>query len=216
MNADIADLVKAGKYVSGIIHVGANDGEEVPYYRQYGVQDIALFEPLPQAWEKCVAAYGKDPAIKISAFGWSDQNSTATINITENDKASSVLKTVPCDDPTKHPVFKDWNMGQWPVVDQTEIELRRYDWIVAHDHGYDASRYNTIVMDVQGMELEALKGMGDEIARCDYLIIELSETPVYEGEASGKEVSDWLLVRGLVQATPIMPHDNVLFIREGK
>jgi FkbM family methyltransferase len=193
----------------GVIHVGANDGEEFTYYKSMGITKLVGFEPLKDAFDRFEAAH---PDVMKFQLGWGNERAKVTIEVTENDKASSVLKRVDVEDWTKHPVFKDWNMGQWPIVGTEEITIIRYaDW-----EGINDADYNFLNMDIQGMELAALKGMGRQLENFDALVIECSESPVFKGEASGQEVSDWLDARGFERVTPIKPHNDVLFLRKDK
>ena len=216
MIADIKTIQELGHTITGIIHVGSNDGEEVPYYLERGIKNIALFEPLQQAFLKAVEwskSAKSDEKITAMPFGWAERSDVYQIQITENDKASSVMDRVDCDDPEKHPVFKDWNMGQWPIIGEEAISLVRYDEFVKAT-SWPTELFDCLVMDVQGMEMQALKGMGEELKNFKYLIIELSAEPVYKGEAPAEEVCRWLCGKGFERKTPILPHDNVLFIRE--
>lgn len=118
-------------------------------------------------------------------------------------------------------------MGQWPIVGQEAVVMRRYEDFVINGEGvtnlisggidycnYDPKNYNFLNMDIQGMELEALKGMGDQLNYFDALVIECSETPVYVGEASAEAVTGFLRGRGFERVTPIKLHNDVLFLRK--
>lgn len=219
MIADITTIQNLGHEIKGLVHVGANDGEEVAHYLENGIKNIALFEPLDAPYQKALdwensAKAGEN--IRVFPFGWAEKNQSYVMHITENDKASSVLELVPHGDPAEHPVLKDWNMGQLPVVGEANVLMVRYDDFVKNsviEPAYDPELYDCLVMDVQGMELQALKGMGSELDRFKYLIIELSEEPVYLGEAAAIDVCEWLCRKGFEKKTDILPHDNVLFIK---
>lgn len=197
----------------GVIHVGANDGEEFTYYAAMGIKNLVGFEPLHTPFKKFQKDY---PDVLKFEVGWGNENAKCEINVTENDKASSLLMTVPTDDWTTHPVFKDWNMGQWPIVGKDIIEIVKYeDWWLKNQP-YDNWDYNFLNMDVQGVELEALEGMGAQLDFFDAVVLELSAEPVYVGEAPAQEVSDWMEARGFERVSPIRPHNDTLFLRKDK
>ena len=75
--------------------------------------------------------------------------------------------------------------------------------------------YNCLVVDVQGMELQVLKGFGPHLDGMDCLNIECSEVPIYGGEAPASEVVAWLGERGFEAISPIEPHNDVLFVKNG-
>ena len=74
-----------------------------------------------------------------------------------------------------------------------------------------ASPYGTLVVDVQGMELETLEGFGEHLRHFTYLCIELSAKPVYDGEASAAEVINFLALYGFRQRTIVAEHADVVF-----
>jgi FkbM family methyltransferase len=196
----------------GVIHVGANDGEEFVYYKSMGIENLCGFEPL----KKPFRVFQQDhPDVLKFQLGWGLAGGKYGINVTENDKASSILKTVPTDNWEEHPVFKDWNMGQWPVVGREIIEVVKYADFMKGEP-YNPEDYNFLNMDIQGMELEALKGMGKQLDYFDALVIECSEQPVYVGEASAHEVEDYLTSQGFVRCSPVKLHNDILFLRKDK
>lgn len=196
----------------GVIHVGANDGEEFVYYKSMGVQNLMGFEPLRAPYERFGEAH---PDVLKYMVGWGAEDAKMTIEVTENDKASSTLPRIEVDNWEEHEVFKDWNMGQWPIVGTEEIQIVRFDNWVEYSK-IDLNNYNFINMDIQGMELDGLKGMGDTLDYFDALVIECSEKPVFVGEHSAAEVSAWLAERGFEQVTRTMLHGDILFLRKDK
>lgn len=197
----------------GVIHIGANDGEEFVYYKSMGIKNLCGFEPLKAPYEKFEAAH---PDVLKFQIGWGNENKQMRIEVTENDKASSTLPRIEVEDWTQHPVFKDWNMGQWPIVGEEMIQVMRYEQFMADFEPYDPADYNFLNMDVQGMELDALKGMGKQLDNFDALVVECSETPVFIGEHSAAEVSAWLNEQGFEQVTAIGLHSDILFLRKDK
>lgn len=213
MIADIKTVQDLGIHIRGVVHIGANDGEETPYYIQNGVEQVALFEPLLKPFNKARALH-ESQNVKVYNIGFSDDEDILNMNITENDKASSTREVVPHDDPNDHPVLKDWNMGQLPVVDHTKIRVIRFDHFVETTESFDINDYNVCVIDVQGMEHEVLFGMGTEIHAFDAYIIECSEVPVYVGEASAEQVVQFMADHGFTRMSDILPHNDILFIKQ--
>ena len=80
--------------ITGIIHIGAHYGDELNDYLNKGVQDIVLFEPLSNNFNKlkenCVDLNANIQAYNV-ALGSKD--GTATMYLSDNDaKSSSILK----------------------------------------------------------------------------------------------------------------------------
>lgn len=198
----------------GVIHVGANDGEEFVYYKSMGIKNLCGFEPLKKPFKQFQIDH---PDVLKFQLGWGAASGRYGINVTENDKASSILSVVDIEgDWREHPVFKDWNMGQWPVVGKEIIEVVEYGKWMKKEQPYNPEDYNFLNMDIQGMELIALRGMGKQLDYFDALVIECSEEPVYVGEEPATEVVDWLKGKGFIQASPLKLHGDILFLREDK
>lgn len=194
---------------NGLIHVGANDGYEFKYYKEKGIPNLVGFEPLIQAF---VRFHNEEPDILKFHVGWGDVNELKTINVFENDKSSSVLPTIEVEDPEKHEVFKDWNIGQMIPAGQDTIQLMRYEDFM-RSKPYNPEDFDVLVIDIQGYELKALQGMGSQLDYFDLLVVECSAVPVYVGEPSAQEVIDWLDKKGFDAMTPPGPHTDILFIR---
>lgn len=190
----------------GLIHVGANDGEEIPYYKSRGIQNLMMFEPLAKPYAKMVELY---PDVKAYYGGLSNKSESRVMTVTENDKASSTLELIDCDDYENHPVFKDWNMGQLPKVGEVTAYFERFDDV------FSAKDYDVLVIDAQGMEREVLEGFGNELDHIKVAVIECSETPVYKGEASASEIIQFMSDKGFEQRTPVKLHNDILFTKRG-
>jgi hypothetical protein len=86
--------------------------------------------------------------------------------------------------PAKH-------LEQYPSIQFTEteeVEVWQLDEIVKH-LGFSG---NLLVMDVQGYELEVLKGATDTLRHIDYLYCEINRDEVYEGCAKVWELDAFL------------------------
>lgn len=70
---------------------------------------------------------------------------------------------------------------------------KRLDTIVQEHHW---PQPNLIKIDVQGAELEILKGAGNLLSRCDHLIIEMSKVEYNIGSPKAEEVLSYLNHRG--------------------
>ncbi len=162
--------------ITGIIHVGAHYGTEVDEYMQHGVPKVAFFEPLQKNFEvleQTVQNYSDKVSIHKVALG--SGNRSVTMNISSNDcQSSSILN--PKVHLIAHPEV---------VFDGTEIvNLAKLD-----DYNYD---YNFMVIDVQGYELEVLKGATKTLETVEYLYCEVNQDEVYEGNALIGDIDSFL------------------------
>ena len=205
----ISHITEQGFDIEGIIHVGANNGEELPWYREMGIYHLVAFEPLDGIFEKLESDYPSVHCFKL-ALG-NEDNDQKILNIASGDaKGSSVFFP----DLTHPEVTERWKHGQDRMVGTQVMKMRKFStWAKEHPE-IDLSNYDTIVMDTQGNEMEVLLGMEEYLQHFKFLSLELSYKPVYFGETSGEEVSDWLDEHGFIRDSPIFSHNDVFFIRK--
>ena len=178
MILQLKDLVK--KYnmnISGVIHIGAHYGEEVSNYVNLGIDDIVLFEPLKKNFEileKNVSNLNANINGYCVALG--NKNENVNMFLSSNDlESSSVLK------PKIH-------LDLHPDVvffGQEEVEMKKLD-------DFFLTSYNFINLDVQGYEMEVLKGAEKTLENIDYLYCEVNRNEVYEGNAYIGEIDEYL------------------------
>lgn len=198
----IGRFIKSGYTLHGVVHVGAGDGYEVPFYRELGLDPIICFEPLADA-RRCFKERNPTETEPLP-YALSDFNGTAQLNIAPGDgQDSSLLEEVkPVPDRVRR-------------LPQETVEVVRFDtW--AGCAGLLDRFWNevvdTLVIDVQGAELQVLKGLGNWINQFRYLNIECSRVPIYKTGASAQEVIDFLAKAGFTAVTPIQEHDDILFV----
>jgi FkbM family methyltransferase len=196
------DRVKVGHFtrqgfdIGNVLHVGANDGEEISYYLALGAQKVIAFEPGLKAFRRLLKSYGKDDRVYCLFMALGEHREFRPLHITAGDgKGSSFL--------TEHE-------SPYEIVDSVEIGVIRADSISSIYSGFD-----TLVVDVQGMELDVLKGFGETLRGFKFLNIECSEKPIFDGESPAEEVIAWLDGQGFQQDSPIFSHDDIMFIRKG-
>ena len=178
MIISFSDIVK--KYnmnINGIIHIGAHYGEEIADYISEGIQNIILFEPLSDNFDilhkNCQNLNANIEAYQV-ALG--SEPREATMYVSDNEKqSSSILK--PKVHLSHHPDVK------FPSKEEVEVHLL---------DEYDCHNYNFLNMDVQGYELEVLKGGSETLKNIDYVYCEVNRDEVYENNAYIEELDEYL------------------------
>jgi FkbM family methyltransferase len=207
VRADVEYFAEHGFKIKGIVHIGANTGQEIPWYLWKLYMPLLVFEPIPESFSELHRVYGKHAICAPFALG--SKNETITLRIPEDGDAEKASKYTPIET-----VGHDWT--KVPMTKEINVQCLRFDtWADNHNHVIDISAYDTVVIDVQGMELEALKGFGKYLQGFHFLVVECSASPVYDGEASAQEVINYLTSRGFIQLTPIEEHDDIIFKRRG-
>ena len=163
--------------IKGIIHIGAHYGEELSDYIGEGIQNIILFEPISETFQ-ILSENAKDLNGNIEGYqvALGSKPGKATMYISDNEKqSSSILK--PKIHLTHHPHVK------FPSKEEVDVELL---------DDYDSKDYNFINMDVQGYELEVLKGGTKTLEHVDYVYCEVNRDEVYENNAYVEQLDEFL------------------------
>lgn len=91
---DFKNLIqKYNMKISGVIHIGAHYGQEISEYISLGIENMVLFEPIPENYEIM-----KENALKFNAnidghrVALGNENKQVVMNISNNEgQSSSVL-----------------------------------------------------------------------------------------------------------------------------
>ena len=85
------------------------------------------------------------------------------------------------------------------------------DFIHAHDIAP-----STLIIDVQGAELEVLSGGKEALHHTNVIEVEISQQKIYDGGALFQQVDDLLKKFGFVRITRIPWHGDVIYIDPNK
>jgi FkbM family methyltransferase len=139
----------------GVIHVGGYDGSEAWWYARWNAPSV-WFEPVP---EKAAEIASKGLAVHQVALG--SRAGRASLNLSASLQCCSLLE------PTGHLAA----YPQFPFDGAIDVEVRTLD-------SFGLLGFDTLVLDVQGYELEVLRGAtetlkGIRLIYCEVSIIEL-------------------------------------------
>jgi len=170
--------------ITGIIHIGGHYGEEIPEYISNGINDILVFEPLSENF-RVLSENVKNLSGNIHLFNVALGNSAGrtTMYVSDNEMQSSSI-LLPKDHLTHHP-----NVG-FPTTEEVQVCVL---------DSYDTKGYNFINMDVQGYELEVLKGARGTLVHVDYVYCEVNRAEVYENNAYVEDLDDFLSQYNMVR-----------------
>lgn len=205
--------------LNGVIHGGANDGEEIHNYIRMGIDWIIGFEPMSGVYEKleedCIRWPGElgiyPKQLRMFKLGLHDKNGPATLHRSVGDGKGSTMFDVNYE---HEEVVKNWNQGQGMFEGDETIRTVRFDSWAARTPEINLTNYDTLLLDTQGNEFEILKGMGSYLKGFKYLCLELSIEPAYKQETPAQEVADWLAKQGFTLDSPFYSHNDVFFVRK--
>jgi len=192
------------KTSGAVLHIGAHRGQEAEYYNKIGLKVIWI-EANPAIFEilSTNIAKHKDQRALCALLG-DVEGSLIDFHIANNDGQSSSI----------YKFGDELGIAGLNMADSEKLKMRRLDSLLTVE---EISPYKHWVIDVQGAELLVLKGAGLLLDKCDSLYIEVSTRNVYKNGVSWKELSDYLLERGLVPLWDprVKSHENIIFIRYG-
>jgi FkbM family methyltransferase len=173
-------VAKHRMQINGVIHVGAHFGQEYQIYRELGISPILFIEPCDKAFKALQETFKECPEVTLFQSACGSEFSIGTMNVEQANQgmSNSLLK------PAKH-------LEQYPSIKFTtteEVEVRKLDEIVEH-LGFSG---NLLVMDVQGFELQVLKGAPETLKGIDYILLELNRDEVYHNCAKVWEIDAFL------------------------
>lgn len=198
----ISHFTKQGADITGVIHIGTNDWYEYEYYKKMGIEHLLGFEPLAPAIERL---HKKHPEAEVMEIALGERDRFGWLNVASGDgQSSTVLELTP--------EYKK----EFPDIEFTYRRPINVDsfanWYRRHFE-YKINKYNCLVIDVEGMELDVLKGFDTHLHSFKYLSVELSGTPTYIKGPTAQEVIDYLKIYGFKQDSPVEAHNDVFFIR---
>jgi len=153
--------------IKTVVHVGANIGEELEFYKNIGVNKIYFFEPRQEAMAELIEnckKYKNDIDITVFPFGLGSIKEEKTIF--NGGQSSSFM--APKLHLEVHPQIY-FNKGKI-------LSVRRGDVILPDDLHIDM-----LNIDVQGYELEVLKGLGSLLNNTKLVYTEINTDELYEG-----------------------------------
>jgi FkbM family methyltransferase len=178
---------------NGVLHVGANVGEEIPEYHKIGVRDMIFIEANPNIFQVLQKKCSRFPEIVCYNNCISDvDGETVDFHIANNaGQSSSFLELGTHKE--MHPDVK--------YIRHLQMKTVRLDTLLK---GID-SKFDFLNMDLQGAEGHALRGMGDILHQFRYLYLECNKTEVYKGCMQLPEMDDYLKAYGFYRVETFWP-----------
>ena len=165
MLLDFSNLIK--KYnckTHGIAHFGAHHGQELDEYLLIGFNEIHLFEPQTKAFKILQSKIKINENVFVYNYGLGSKNENFELNIDTGDgQSSSILK------PHLH-------IELYPYIEFKEkeiIKVKRFDC-------QNLTNVNFLNLDIQGYELEALRGCESALKnQIEYIYTEVNRKELY-------------------------------------
>jgi FkbM family methyltransferase len=195
------------KHSKRILHIGAHEGQELEEYVMLGFEGIFWVEAIPEVFERLKNRVGESNC--ASALLWSSSNEKLKFKIANNEVSSSAFSFT----------------GETPwenvrTVKEIELQTSTLDTLVLERIlNVDFLNQALLVLDVQGAELEVLKGSADTLSFFSAVSVEVSKKRVYTGGAEYKSIDSYLKSQGYKKIAewvdPKIGHGDALYVAKG-
>ena len=175
-------LIKYNLTNKGIIHVGGHRGQELITYDKLKFKNIHIFEPLIENFNflKNISQKLMNSNIRLYNIALGSKKKFQTINLSSNNlESSSFLK------PKKHLLLHP----KVTFKKGPKIKIDKLD-------NFNISNCNFLNIDVQGYELEVLKGSSQTLKVIDYINCEVNCDEVYKDNPLIEEIDKFLFQHG--------------------
>jgi hypothetical protein len=165
----LIDITKhINKPITGIIQVGAHIGGELQTLKELS-DNILMFEPQKNIFEQLLNNIKDEPSIIAEniALGSSAGKLKMYKEHSNGGQSSSLMM------PALHTI-------QYPGIvftDTEEVEVKTLDCYMEGK----SNKYNIMMLDVQGYELEVLKGATETLKTIEYILCEVNRAELYRG-----------------------------------
>jgi len=163
--------------IKGVIHAGAHHGQEYGDYVKNNIRNIIFIEPCKEAFDVLNGKYKGKATLFNCAIGSKDHYAVMNVEKANTGMSNSLLQ------PKKH-------LEQYPdiqFISKERVKVRQLDNLY-----FKRANYNFLMMDIQGYELEALKGAQKTLQFIDYIYTEVNNDEVYKGCARVEQLDAFL------------------------
>lgn len=166
-----------------VIDVGAGRGQFAVFaLRAFPAAQIVGFEPLPSSFTTATRVLGGSSRVELRRQAIGAEPGTATIHVTADADSSSLRR------PTGEQTQRFPGTGG---IDRVEVDVTSLD-----DAVVETRRPALLKLDLQGGELDALRGAERLLESIDDVFAECSFVELYEGQALADQVIHHLRDRG--------------------
>jgi FkbM family methyltransferase len=172
--------------VKGVIHVGANSGQERNDYHQLGL-DVIWIEPIPATFERLENNLKDFPNQRAFKYLVTDLDGAKyTFYLANNEEASSSIL----------PFGRVQEL--YPEIHYTsEITLTGITLAsLVKKEGIDLERYQALVLDTQGSELMILRGASEILKHFRFVRAEVADFEAYKGCCLLPEMLEFMQATG--------------------
>lgn len=181
----ISDLTKIWKIKPDcVLHVGAHMAEEAIAYRANNWGHVTWVEAQPKLTEYLRNSLDAAHNSVINAAVWSQSGIEMELNIASNSQSTSLLEFG--SHAISYPGIK--------FIDSIKVKTATLESKLPKEYFPEF-----VNLDIQGVELEALKGLGARITKVKWIYCEINSEEVYKGCTLLPDCDDYLRTKGFLR-----------------
>jgi len=176
--------------VTGVIHVGANKGQEIDKYSKYDLK-VVWVEPITEVFEQLAKNIMRhDKQVAYQALITDVDNKEYEFNVANNNGASSSIFQL-----KEHKEV-------WPSVYMTKKLLLKSTTLTSllRNQSIDPAEYQGLIIDTQGAELLVLKGSLPLLKHFRFIKVEVANFESYEGGCLLSEMNEFMHLHGFKES----------------
>lgn len=202
---------KYGINPTGVLHIGASTGQELPDYYSNGIQRSVWIEADENTFiDLSINCLKYNNAKPINACISDKDGQLVSFNISNNEGQSSSIFEFGTHAQV-HPEVK--------FVGSRTLRTDRVDNLLTK-HKLHIEDYTFLNIDLQGAELLALKGMGELLNKVQYAYIEVNKAELYKGCPLVEEIAEYMIFFGFELKDVVWAGNtnwgDAFFMRENK
>lgn len=171
---------------TGVVHVGAHIGEEAADYKRHSWSPVIWVEAQPSLVAQLRSKLDPETNEVIEAAVWNESGVDLELHIASNSQSTSLLDFGSHQELYPHIIFTD-------VI---KVKTKRLEDLLT-----SRECPNFINLDLQGVELQALEGLGKLIEVFDYVYTEVNKIEVYKNCTRVSELDKFLGSLGFARVT---------------
>ncbi|NQU45014.1 FkbM family methyltransferase [bacterium] len=166
-----------------IVDVGANKGRTIRRFLQlFPDATIFAFEPQPDLADDLRAAFADTKRVEVRQMAVGSRVGEIEFQVLRHASSSSALP------PSQHNIR--YHPGDMDVVEKIRVQQTTLD------SALDVERVDILKLDIQGFELEALRGATQILKKTNLLMTEIEFLPLYEEQGLFADVDTFLRGQG--------------------
>ena len=184
------------KDIKGVIHVGANKGNERHIYNQNNL-NVLWFEPIPSVFSilQRKISYYKEKQKCIQALITDEDDKEYEFKVSSNSGLSSSIF--------------DLNLHKqiWKRVSVTnsiKIKSTTLNSVFKNNSILDINLYDSMIIDTQGSELLVLNGASNIVPKMKYIMVEIADFEAYTGCCKLPEMEEFMKNNGFRECERIV------------